>query len=224
MVRLRWVLGVLTALGVVATPLVYYRAGYVHARRLRVVADGKLYRCGQLPVAGFREAIGRYGIKTVVNIREDARDPKLAPDWLTHDLGRMGELTEADLCRQANVRYVQIDGGVLDDPTPTPNGRPQAVDDFLRVCDDPVNWPVLVHCKAGRDRTGLMVAVYRMEYERRSVAEAMAELKANGFATFAATDANAYVDRLVLKHKVGLPRHPSDRLLAQLSPPAGATP
>ena len=224
MVRLRWVLGLLTAAVVVGVPLGYYRAGYVHARRLRVVADGKLYRCGQLPVAGFREVFARFNIKTVVNIREDARDPLLSANWLTHELGGKGVVTEADLCRQAGVRYVQIDGGVLDDPTPTPNGRPQAVDDFLKVCDDPANWPVLVHCKAGRDRTGIMTAVWRMEYQGRTVAEAMTELKANGFATFAATDANAYIDRLVLKHRVGLPRHPSDRLLAQLSPPAGAGP
>ena len=201
MVRLRWVLGVLTAAVIAGVPLGYYRAGYVHARRLRVVADGKLYRCGQLPAAGFREAFGRYGIRTVVNIREEDRDPLLPADWLSQWLGRKGTATEAEVCRAAGVKYVQIDGGVIDCPA---DGRPAAVDDFLRVCDDPANWPVLIHCKAGRDRTGLMAAIWRMEYEGRTKAEAVAELKANGFATFAATDGNAYLDRLILRYRPGV--------------------
>jgi tyrosine-protein phosphatase SIW14 len=201
MVRVRWVLGVLTALVVVGVPLGYYRASYVHARRLRVVTEGKLYRCGQLPAAGFREAFQRFGIRTVVNIREEDRDPLLPDDWLAQWRGRKGTQTEAEVCRAAGVRYVQIDGGVIDCPE---GGRPAAVDAFLKVCDDPANHPILVHCKAGRDRTGLMCAIWRMEYEGRTKARAVAELKANGFATFAATDGNAYLDRLILRYRPGV--------------------
>ena len=53
-----------------------------------------------------------------------------------------------------------------------------------------------------------------MEYQERSQAEAVAEMKANGFSTFAATDGNVYLDRLVLKHRVGVRRKPSDRVAA----------
>jgi protein tyrosine phosphatase (PTP) superfamily phosphohydrolase (DUF442 family) len=201
MVRLRWLLGLVVAAAVVAVPAVHYRAGYVHARRLRVVADGKLYRCGQLPVAGFREAFDRFGIRTVVNIREEDRDPLLAPDWLAHDLGRKGTTTEAELCRACGVNYVQIDGGVLECPE---GGRPAAVDAFLRVCDDPANFPILLHCKAGRDRTGLLTAVWRMEYEGRTKAQAVNELRANGFVTYNATADNAYLDKLVHRYRPGV--------------------
>ena len=31
--------------------------------------------------------------------------------------------------------------------------------------DDPDSYPVLIHCNAGLNRTGVMVAVYRMEYQ-----------------------------------------------------------
>ncbi len=215
MIRVRWVLGVLTAAVVAGVTYGYYRAGYVHARRLRVVADGKLYRCGTLPADGFRDAIRRFGIKTVVNIREEAdagRDPLLANDWLASWRGER-TVPESEVCRANGARYVQIEGGVLDDPGREPGGRPQMVDDFLSICDDPANWPVLIHCKAGRDRTGLLTAIWRMEYQRRSKAEAVAELKANGFATFGATDANVYLDRLVLKFEPGVkPRRPSHRV------------
>lgn len=220
MVRVRWVLGVLTALVVAGVPLLYYRAGYVHARRLRVVSDGKLYRCGTLPADGFREAIKRFNIKTVVNIREEAdagRDPLLAADWLESWRGRR-TVRESEACRAAGARYVQIEGGVLDDPGREPGGRPQMVDDFLSVCDDPANHPVLIHCKAGRDRTGLLTAVWRMEYDGRTQAQAVAEMKANGFATFGATEANVYLDRLVLKFKPKVPRKPSDRVALRAGP------
>ena len=214
MVRLRWVLGVLTALVVVGVPFGYYRANYVHTHRLRVVADGRFYRCGTLPADGFREAFKRYGIKTVINLREEGdagRDPLLAADWLASWRGQR-TVPESEVCKAAGVRYFQIEGGVLDDPGQEPGGRPQMIDDFLSLCDDPANEPILIHCKAGRDRTGLLTAVWRMEYQKRTQAEAVAELKANGFATFAATDGNAYLDRLVLKHQVGIRRKPSDRV------------
>ena len=213
MSAVRWTLGLIVAVAVLSVPLGYYRAGYVHAKRLRVVADGRLVRCGQLPAAGLAEAVQRCGIRCVVNIQEqdDARDPLLPADWLASWRGKE-TVRESEVCRRLGVRFVQIDGGVLDDPGVPPGGRPQGVDDFLALCDDPANWPVLLHCHAGRDRTGLLVGVYRMEYEERSKAEALRELRANGFATFAATDGNAYVDRHILKFEKGVRRPPSAKV------------
>lgn len=207
MTAVRWVLGILVAATVLAVPFGYYRAGYVHARRLRVVTPDKFYRCGQLPADGFKDAFRRFGIKCVVNIREEdaGREPLLPNDWLASWAGRT-TIGEQELCRQEGVRYIQINGGVLDDPDRPAGSRPQAVDDFLAICDDPTNYPLLVHCKAGRDRTGLFTAIYRMEYEGRTKAEAVSEMRANGFATVAATDGNAYLDRLILKYEPGVRR------------------
>jgi protein tyrosine/serine phosphatase len=42
--------------------------------------------------------------------------------------------------------------------------RPPAeadVERFLAILADPENWPVLVHCRNGVDRTGYMLAIYR---------------------------------------------------------------
>lgn len=36
---------------------------------------------------------------------------------------------------------------------------------------------MLIHCKAGADRTGLAVALYRIEIEKRPPEEALAEMK-----------------------------------------------
>ena len=39
------------------------------------------------------------------------------------------------------------------------------IDKFLEIMDDPKNHPVLVHCEHGIGRTGLIVSIFRMEYD-----------------------------------------------------------
>lgn len=189
----RVLLGLLLAAGVVAIPAAHYRAGYAHAKRLRVVADGKVYRSGQLTAEGFREAVRRFGIKTIVNLQEEARDPLIPERWQAKPSVR-----ESDVCKELGVRYVALDGGVLDHPDRAPGGRPKVINDFLALLDEPGAYPLLFHCKAGLHRTGLIAAVYRMECEGRSKAAAVRELRANGFGNFAATDGNVYLKRFVL--------------------------
>jgi len=52
---------------------------------------------------------------------------------------------------------------------------------FRAVLNDPRNYPVLVHCFAGIHRTGAYCAIYRMEFEHWSNAQALAEMKACGY-------------------------------------------
>ena len=52
---------------------------------------------------------------------------------------------------------------------------------FLPVADDASCAPALVHCVAGRDRTGTMCAVYRMECDGWKPARAAAEMRGYGF-------------------------------------------
>ncbi len=190
----RWALGAGVAAATAGVPFAYYRASYAHAKRLRVVAPGKLYRSGQLTAEGFRDAFRRYGIKTVVNLQEEARDPLIPETWQ----GRT-KVRESDVCKAMGVKYVALDGGVLDHPEREAGTRPQVIDDFLDVMRDEENHPVLIHCLAGLHRTGLLTAVYRMEFEGWGPAEAVRELRANGFGTFDATDGNVYLDRFILK-------------------------
>ncbi len=202
----RWILGTLVVLIVLGLPLLYYRHTYEHSRRLRVVAsndvvlaDGRtahhvILRSGQLTADGFRDAVRRYGIRTVINLQEESRDPLLPASMF--DKSRIRQST---LLTELGVKYVPLDGGVLDHPDREPGSRPLVVDQFLAVIQKPENHPILFHCKAGLHRTGLMTAIYRMEYNHRSPAEVIEELKANGFGTFAATDANLYLDRFIMQ-------------------------
>jgi len=52
---------------------------------------------------------------------------------------------------------------------------------FLKIVTDPGRTPALVHCKHGADRTGTMVAVYRIAVQGWSKFEAIREMTQGGF-------------------------------------------
>ena len=202
----RWALGISLALLILGLPGLYYRYTYEHAKRLRVVSEGKFYRSGQLPAAGFRDAVAKYKIGTVINLQEEARDP-LIPE---RAFGRP-TVRQSEVLAGLGVNSVALDGGVLEDD-PQPGQRPAVIDEFLETVDGIRDryWnagkphAILIHCKAGLHRTGLLTAIYRLEYEDRSLPEVIGELKANGFGTYAATDANDYIKRFLIDYCKGI--------------------
>jgi len=52
---------------------------------------------------------------------------------------------------------------------------------FLQIVTNPRNTPVLVHCQHGADRTGTMVALYRVAVQGWSKEEALREMTEGGF-------------------------------------------
>jgi len=52
---------------------------------------------------------------------------------------------------------------------------------FLSVVTDSTQYPVFIHCHAGKDRTGAMSAIYRMEACGWTKDEALAEMDSFGF-------------------------------------------
>jgi tyrosine-protein phosphatase SIW14 len=189
-----WRHGLLTLLlvGVSWAIYAYYRAEYNHARRLRIVSDGIMYRSGQLTANGFRDAFHRFQIRTVVNLQEEATDPYVPPSFLSL---RDREF-ESKICESSGVKYVTLDGGILEKLEA--GQRPKIVEEFFALVREPKNHPILIHCKAGLHRTGFMTAVYRMEFENRSKDDVVRELRANGFGTFGATSGNEYMQRYIL--------------------------
>jgi len=171
----RWVLAAVIVLLIAGVPFALYRAQYAHAKRFREVTPGRFYRSGQMTAAGLRETIERYGIKTVLNLQHENPDPVMPENWL----GRPA-VAESEVCKQLNVRYVLLTPDVLPQPNDVTK-KPLVVDDYLKLLDDPASYPILIHCKAGLHRTGRLTAIYRMEYEGWSVADAMRELRANGY-------------------------------------------
>ena len=74
-----------------------------------------------------------------------------------------------------------------------------------------MSYPVLIHCNAGLNRTGVMVAVYRMEYQGWSRAEAFRDTLDNGFGRTQGTAANDYIKQYILTYQPGGLRQPEGR-------------
>ncbi len=101
-----------------------------------------LYRGGQPNEAGFAE-LKRLGIKTVIDLRDN--DDKASK--------------ESALVEKAGMRFINL---------PLDNwARPGIADieKILAAVNSAANQPVFIHCKRGSDRTGTVIAVYRMTHD-----------------------------------------------------------
>ena len=117
-----------------------------------VQVDDGLYRGGQPTPEGLR-ALSRMGIKTVINLR--------------HSSAALRE--EQRLVEQLGMRWVSLPMWFWWRPSDA------QVSQFLSIVTDPASRPVFVHCRQGRNRVGVLVAVYRMVHDRWSADQAYAE-------------------------------------------------
>jgi protein tyrosine/serine phosphatase len=114
--------------------------------------DAKLFRGGQ-PSAGGVQRLKTLGVRTIVNLRYE-RD--------------LVKAEEAEALA-AGLRYVNVPMYGLDRPTDDQVSR------ILGLIDLPENQPVFVHCKAGSDRTGAIVACYRIASAKWTAERAIRE-------------------------------------------------
>ena len=110
--------------------------------------DPALWRGAQPTAEGFKH-LEKLGVKTVVSFRHD------------HD--------DVPLMEGTRMKYLRIPSFAIH-PTEA------HLLSFLKVMEDPANWPVYIHCAQGRDRTGYNAAAYRMVVQGWSADEAIREL------------------------------------------------
>ena len=116
-----------------------------------------LYRGGQ-PASGGLKKLAELGIKTVVNLRgEDERT--------------RAEEAEA---KALGLRYYTVPMPGLSRPSPEQMAQAMA------ILDNQENWPVFIHCKRGSDRTGTVVACYRISKEGWTDERAITEARQYG--------------------------------------------
>ena len=104
--------------------------------------NDNLYRGGQPNDAGFAD-LKRLGIMTVIDLRDN--DDKASK--------------ERALVAKAGIRFINF---------PLDNwARPGIADieTILAAVNSAANQPVFIHCKRGSDRTGTVIAVYRMTHD-----------------------------------------------------------
>jgi protein tyrosine phosphatase (PTP) superfamily phosphohydrolase (DUF442 family) len=91
----------------------------------------------------------------------------------------LADPAESAFVVQSGMKYVHIPirSGPFSCPTPSDD----QVRQFLAVTQDTTLYPMFIHCHAGKDRTGAMAAIYRMEACGWTNGEAVEEMKSFGF-------------------------------------------
>ena len=103
------------------------------------------------------EELKRLGVKTIIDLRKDK--VVSASDWAI----------------DAGLQYFNIT------MQPSKAATDEQTSYFLSLVNDPKNWPVYVHCKGGRHRTGALTAVYRITHDGWTAEQAWEEMKTYDF-------------------------------------------
>jgi uncharacterized protein (TIGR01244 family) len=124
--------------------------------------NDQVYRGAQPTNSGFQQ-LAQLGIKTVVDLR---------------DIGEHSQADEQKIVTGLGMRYVSIPMHGMSTP------KDDLVAAVQALFNDPANGPVFVHCKRGADRTGMVVAVYRISHDGWDNKKALSEAKSNGMSMF----------------------------------------
>jgi protein tyrosine/serine phosphatase len=117
----------------------------------------KNYYRGSQPTAAQFADLKKLGIKTVIDLRKDS------------------VREEPDEVRGLGLQYFNI---------PLRASQPatkEQTDYFLKLVNDPNNWPIYVHCKGGKHRTGALTAIYRITHDGWTADQAYREMKEYDF-------------------------------------------
>ena len=112
-----------------------------------------LYRGGQPTHGGF-ERLSEMGINIVVDVGRSRRDEKQI--------------------KQLGMRYVSL-------PWYCPFPKDDVFQRFLRLVKENPDKKIFVHCRLGDDRTGMMIAAYRMGAQGWTAERAMEEMHFFGY-------------------------------------------
>ncbi len=140
-----------------AVGLFLYEAGRVVAWTNRhTVIPGRVYRAAQPSPGLIRDMVAANGIRTVVNLRGLCEDT----NWYQGEATVTAELnvSQEDICLSANT-------------LPPPSELRRLVEVLDRT-----EYPILIHCRRGADRTGLVSVMTLLLYTDATPAEARRQL------------------------------------------------
>ena len=123
--------------------------------------DTRVYRGAQPTNEGF-EYLAKLGVKTIVDLRE----PGKRSAW------------EEKVASGLGMKYVNVPMSGLTPPTA------EQISIILGLLEGSSAGPVFVHCKRGADRTGAVVAAYRIDHDHWKNDRALEEAKSDGMSFF----------------------------------------
>ncbi len=133
-------------------------------KRLGIVEQGKVFRSGRIAPHLLRKTLRKYGIKVVVDLTgADQRDAS----W------------QAEQKAVEELGITRYNFELCGDGTGNITNYARAISAIEQAKKE--NKPVLVHCAAGVQRTGGVIASYRLLVEQQQPATAYAELGRYGW-------------------------------------------
>jgi protein tyrosine/serine phosphatase len=118
------------------------------------------------------------GVKMVVNLRHHSKNSP-SPGSSYSFFRRHSDDDEIDEERETaerlGLKFINISLDGVNAP------KIEDIDKFVALFADNENVPMYVHCLHGRERTGFMLAAYRMKIEAWTVEQAYKEMLQQGF-------------------------------------------
>ena len=119
----------------------------------KAITEGKVYKSGVIPPNEIESYAKKYNIKSIIDLRFPG----------TNDLVNNPEIPSELTAEEEAVK--SIEGlqyfNVGSDQVP----KQEVIDRYLKIMDNPDNYPVLIHCYHGVGRAEMYSAIYRIEYE-----------------------------------------------------------
>lgn len=125
--------------------------------------DAHVYRGGQPSLDGYKY-LAQIGVKTVIDLREAGG----------------GSSAEQEAVEALGMHFVNVPMSGLTPPTSA-----QMVQ-ILSLLEDGAAGAVFVHCRRGADRTGAVIAAYRIDHDHWDNPRALQEAMADGMSLFQA--------------------------------------
>ena len=125
-------------------------------KRFSEVVPAQLYRCGTVSPAQLRELHAKYGIRTVLSLL----NPE-APE----------SVAERTAAESLHINWLNVPLRGNGASTPADRERIKSI-----ITDDSLG-PILVHCAAGTNRTGLAIGLYRIHRQGWSAEQVLEEMK-----------------------------------------------
>jgi protein tyrosine/serine phosphatase len=126
------------------------------------VVNDHVLRGGQPSDDGFK-TLAQRGVKTIIDLRSVDE----------HSIPHEREVVEG-----TGMHFVSVPMKGLSAPTL------QQVSKVLGILEDSDSWPVFIHCRRGSDRTGTVLACYRISHDHWENPRALAEAKSYGLSAF----------------------------------------
>lgn len=120
--------------------------------------NAQFYRGGQPTEKGVN-GLAKMGVKTIINLRGEDKHSLIEKHW----------------AEKADIKFISVNLSNWFEP------KTSDIEKIIREIDTADNQPIFVHCKRGADRTGTVVAIYRITRDNYTAKQAYDEAKSFGF-------------------------------------------